>query len=584
MAGDDPHSYSEPDKVRVTHLGLDLRVDFEKHRLRGTATWDLDRRRGDAVVFDVRDMQIRGVTTEDGKLLPFKLGESDRLLGQSLTVQLPEGVERIQIEYVTRPEAAALQWLRPAQTSGKKFPFLFTQSQAVLARSWIPCQDSPGVRFTYKARLKVPGDLLALMSARNPTRKNPGGVYEFEMDQPIPSYLMALAVGDIEFRPLGKVTGIYAEPSVLDAAAYEFADTEKMVSAAEKMYGPYRWGRYDMLVLPPSFPFGGMENPRLTFLTPTVMAGDRSLTSLIAHELAHSWSGNLVTNASWNDFWLNEGFTVYLERRIMEKLYGESYAAMLRRLGYGDLEMALQHEAPADTHLKLNLEGRDPDDGLSDIAYEKGYFFLLDLEHKVGREKFDRFLRGWFEDNAFGTVTTEQFLARVRRDLGTDLRVEEWVYSAGMPEWFRPPVSERFNKVDHQRLAFFSGGKTAEQLNTKDWTTHEWLRFLRYLPATTRVNEMANLDRAFHFSESKNSEILAQWLLASIKLGYKPAYPALERFLTKVGRRKFLTPLYRELVKTPEGLELAREIYGKARPNYHSVSTGTIDQILGWEH
>ena len=582
LAEQDPHSYSEPSKARVTHLNLDLTVDFKHQQLLGVATWDFHRESGDSIVFDIRDMQIRSVES-GGKLLPFRIGPDHGLLGQSLTINLPPGVEQVTINYATRPEAAALQWLDPVQTAGKEHPFLFTQSQAILARTWIPCQDTPGVRFTYDAKLRVPKDLLALMSATNPTERNSTGVYTFKMPQAIPSYLMAMAVGDLRFQSLGQVTGIYAEPSMLEAAAYEFADTEKMVTAVEGMYGPYRWGRYDMLVLPPSFPFGGMENPRLTFLTPTVIAGDRSLTSLIAHELAHSWSGNLVTNETWNDFWLNEGFTVYLERRIMEELYGESYATMLAQLGYGDLTYTLNEIDPEDSHLKLDLKGRDPDEGLTDVAYEKGYFFLTHLEEKVGREKFDRFLREHFDENAFGTLNTEDFLKRVESDLGTDLSVEAWVYSPGIPEGFQPPVSDRFQQVNQERLAFYAGGKTAEQLTTDDWSTHEWLHFLRGLPESTRVNEMAALDQAFGFTESGNSEILAQWLVTAVHVGYEPAYPALEEFLITVGRRKFLTPLYKELAKTPEGLARARNIYAKARPNYHSVSVQTIDEVVKWD-
>ena len=576
----DPHSFSRPEQAQVTHLDLDIAVDFQKKQLIGSASWDFQLKEGNKIVFDAKDMQIRSVQA-DGKYLPFALGPEVKWLGQSLTVYVPDGTKRVTINYATRPEAAALQWLKPVQTAGKKEPFLFTQSQAILARSWIPCQDTPGVRYTYDAKVKVPPQLLALMSATNPTEKNAEGVYSFRMPQPIPSYLMAMAVGDLEFRSLGDVTGIYAEPVMMEKSAYEFAETERMVDAVEKMYGPYRWGRYDMLVLPPSFPFGGMENPRLTFLTPTVIAGDRSLTSLIAHELAHSWSGNLVTNANWNDFWLNEGFTVYLERRIMEELYGKDYADMLARLGYGDLEHTLEETPSIDTHLKLELKGRDPDEGLSDIAYEKGYFFLRSLEDQVGREKFDKFLREYFDDNAFGTMTTEAFLERVKNRLGPDLGVDKWVYSAGLPSSFQEPVSTRFQQVDNQKERFFSGTAPSE-LETKGWTTHEWLRFLRDLPDTTTVAQMKALDQQFHFTDSGNSEILAQWLVTAIHVGYEPAYPAVETFLVRVGRRKFLTPLYRELVKTPEGKERARKIYAKARPNYHSVSVGTIDEIVGW--
>ena len=243
------------------------------------------------------------------------------------------------------------------------------------------------------------------MSASNPQIKNETGSYHFEMKQPIPSYLLALAVGDVEFKRVSNRAGIYAERTVLDSAVWEFADLEKMIHGAEELYGAYLWERYDVLVLPPSFPFGGMENPRLTFATPSILAGDRSLTSLIAHELAHSWSGNLVTNRTWNDFWLNEGFTVYFEHRIMEKLYGRDYAEMLALLSLQDLRETIQslkdENLYADTKLKLDLAGRNPDDGVTDIAYNKGYFFLRLFEERYGRERFDSFLKHYFSSNAF---------------------------------------------------------------------------------------------------------------------------------------------------------------------------------------
>ncbi len=580
---EDPHSHAVPAQAVVRHLDLDVTVDFAKTSLHGTATWTIERApEAHEIVFDVRQMEILSVQG-GGRPLKFKVGKEEGVLGAPLTVDLPSGVKQVAIAYRTLPEAGALQWLKPEQTAGGKEPFLFTQSQAVLARTWIPCQDSPAVRFTYKAKVTAPKHLLALMSASNPTKLSSKGEYRFDMPEPIPSYLMALAVGDLKFQSLGKVSGIYAEPSELKAAAYEFAETEKMVVAVEKMFGPYRWGRYDMLLLPPSFPFGGMENPRLTFLTPTVIAGDRSLTSLIAHELAHSWSGNLVTNASWNDFWLNEGFTVYLERRIMEELYGKDYAAMLDDLGYDDLKRSIARMEPRDTHLKLDLKGRDPDEGLTDIAYEKGYLFLKSLEQQVGRERFDRFLRAHFDDHAFQSLDTESFVARVKEQLGPDLEIDAWVYGPGIPDGFTVPPSERFAAVD-QTLVEWKAGTPPADLNTAEWSTMEWLRFLRGLPAEITVAQMNDLDAAFHFTDSGNSEILAQWLVTAIVARYEPAYPALEAFLVKVGRRKFLEPLYEELIKTEDGKARARAIYKKARPNYHSVAVGTIDALLGWPY
>ncbi|MEE8525417.1 MAG: M1 family metallopeptidase [Thermoanaerobaculia bacterium] len=593
----DVHSFARPDQVTVEHLDLDLEVDFDHRILIGRASLRLREANGDTVdelILDTRGLDVERVTRDDGDAAgveaDFELGEEVPFLGRPLTIAITPSTEVVHVDYRSRPEAAAVQWLDPEQTAGKRHPFLFTQSQAILARTWVPCQDTPAVRFTYDATVRVPPELMALMSAENPTEKSADGVYRFRMPQPIPSYLLALAVGDLEFRSLGPQTGVYAEPEVIARAAWEFAETEDMIAAAEKLYGPYRWGRYDILVLPPSFPFGGMENPRLTFATPTILAGDRSLVALVAHELAHSWSGNLVTNATWNDFWLNEGFTVYLERRIMEEVYGRPYAEMLALLGRQDLDAAVQDLGPAsaDTHLALDLAGRDPDDGMTNIAYEKGYFLLRRIEEAVGRERFDAFLRDYFDRYAFRSLTTAEFVDHLRStllaqaELGDEIDVERWVYQPGVPSSAPVIESEAFSRVDAQ-IGAWTGGTAAETLATDAWTTHEWLHFLRGLPDEISAGELAELDAAFVFTESGNSEILAAWLDHVIANGYRPADAALERFLTGIGRRKFLDPLYRRLAETEEGLEMAREIYARARPTYHPLAVATIDEILGWE-
>jgi leukotriene-A4 hydrolase len=410
----DPHSFSKPSEAKATHLKWTANVDFDRKVISAVATWNIEVS-GDAkeIVFDTKDLIIKKVTT-GGSNAEYKLDTKDPILGSALHITIGSADKTVSIEYETSPAAEALQWLSAQQTAGKVYPFLFTQSQAILARSWVPCQDSPALRFTYDAEVTVPKELIALMSASNPKEKNAEGKYQFSMKQPISTYLLALSAGDLQFKAISDRSGIYAEPSVLDKAVYEFADLEKMIAGAEELYGPYQWERYDVLVLPPSFPFGGMENPRLTFATPTILAGDRSLTSLIAHELAHSWSGNLVTNSTWDDFWLNEGFTVYFETRIMEKLYGKDYAEMLASLNLQDLidEVKSLNEAglSEDTKLKLDLQGRNPDDGVTDIAYNKGYYFLRSIEEQYGKEKFDAFLKDYFTENAFKTMTTDGFI------------------------------------------------------------------------------------------------------------------------------------------------------------------------------
>ncbi len=592
----DTHTFAKPQEAVVTHLNWDANVNFELKKIQATATLTIKTsQEATHLILDTKDLTINSVMNGNNESLNFVLGENQPHLGAPLTIDITPKTKNVVIAYETSEKAEALQWLEPSQTTDKAYPFLFTQSQAILARSWIPIQDSPGIRFTYNAQVKVPSELMALMSASNPTEKNESGVYNFEMKQAIPAYLMALSVGDIEFSSLGARSGVYAEPSVLEKSAAEFEDLEKMISAAEDLYGPYRWDRYDIIVLPSSFPFGGMENPRLTFATPTILAGDKSLTSLVAHELAHSWSGNLVTNANWNDFWLNEGFTVYFEYRIMEAVYGRDYSEMLALLSLQDLKAEIEEMKAdgnfKDTSLKLDLTGRNPDDGLTAIAYDKGYFFLRLMEETVGREKWDAFLKDYFTNNSFKTMTTREFIDILQTQLFDAYQIdiepafyEAWIYTPGLPDNCPVPVSDKFENVD-KALATWAANQSKEELqasfNSDNWTTHEWLRFVRGLPESLSTEQMAKLDEAFGFTNTGNSEIFDVWGIQVIANKYEPAYPQLESFLVNTGRRKFLMPLYKEFVKTPEGTEMAKAIYAKARPNYHFVASSSIDALLG---
>jgi len=582
-ASKDVHTFAQADQAIMTDLALDIKVDFDRKQIIGKATITINNLgKTDKLYLDTKELAIEKVTLgDDEKEAKFTLGATTEHMGVPLTIDITPNTKKVHVYYQTSPKAEALQWLNPQQTAGKKQPFLFTQSQAILARSWVPCQDSPGIRFTYSAKVTVPKDLMAVMSAENPVEKNTEGVYNFKMPQPIPAYLLALSVGDLAFGKIGARTGVYAEPSMLEKSTYEFANMEKMLEAAEKIYGKYEWGRYDVIVLPPSFPFGGMENPRLTFATPTILAGDRSLTSLIAHELAHSWSGNLVTNKTWNDFWLNEGFTVFFERKIMEAIRGESYAEMLAKLGQQDLQGTVKSLDEKDTHLKLALKDRNPDDGMNDVAYEKGYFFLRLIAETVGKEKFDNFLKNYFAKYKFQSMDTEGFLAHLKKELpeAAKLNLDEWVYKPGLPANMPKVAATRFENVD-KVYTEWEGGKKASELNTKDWSTHEWLHFLRKLPAKVDKAKMEDLDVAFKLTDSGNSEIAAEWLSRAVPSEYEKAYPALEKFLINVGRRKFLVPLYKSMITTDAGKKMAKEVYQKARPNYHSVSYNTLDKMI----
>ncbi len=590
----DVHTFARPQDVRTSHVSLDWTIDFERKAIAGTATLTLSAPvKAGRLILDTRGLAVEAaelILPAGPRPVAFRFGTVDANLGTPLIVDVTAETTAVRIRYRTGDGASGLQWLAPEQTASKTGPYLFSQAQAINARSFIPCQDSPGLRITYDAVVRVPVGTTVVMSAENRSRSDEPGVFRFAMPIPIPPYLIAVAAGNLKFLSIGDRTGVWSEPQVVASAASEFADLEKMLEAVESMFGAYRWHRYDVLVLPPSFPFGGMENPMMTFATPTLLAGDRSLVNVIAHELAHSWSGNLVTNATWRDFWLNEGFTVYLERRIVERVYGTRTATQESILGKSSLQSTFEElkGQPKDTRLYIDLEGRDPDDGMTDVAYEKGALFLTMLERTVGRERFDAFLRSWFDEHAFQSVTTPQFERFLTERLfGGDaaamasIRVREWLYDELLPPNV-PAFDEGVFAAPATAAAdFIAGRRAAAELDTKAWNTAEWLHFLEKLPETLDASRLAELDRALGFTSRGNAEVAASWLQCAIRARYEAAYPRLEEFLISIGRRKFLKPLYTELVKTPDGLAMARRIYSKARPGYHPISQQTVDKLLG---
>ena len=597
----DESSYAQPDKARITHIALDLAVDFDKKELSGTATLDFNwaDKTADTLVLDTRDLSIiqaeGGDGTGDWKPLVFTLAPRDPVLGSKLTIPMTHAMRQVRITYATSPQASGLQWLQPSMTEGKTLPFMFSQSEAIHARSWIPLQDTPGVRFSYDAHITTPKEVIALMSAGNDPEATKRGAersgdYNFKMIQQVPSYLLAIAVGDLVFKRISDRSGVWAEPAMLPKAAAEFADTEKMIATAESLYGPYRWGRYDLLVLPPSFPFGGMENPTLTFATPTVIVGDKSLVSLVAHELAHSWSGNLVTNASWKDIWLNEGFTTYVQARITEALYGADVAEMERVIDQDELnkEMADGEIKQADQLLMLPpLGSRDPDEVLSDIAYTTGAWFLQFLEQRYGRDVFDAFLKSYFDHFAMHSISSDDFEAFLRANLlpkkpgaVTDAELDAWLRQPGIPAFAKAAHSARFDAVDVARQAWVDGGALPASGITGKWSTQEWVRFLERLPPILNATQIATLDKAYHFSGTPNGELAQRWYPLAVRSGYMAARPGMAAFLQKIGRRKLIMPTYEALTATQEGLAFAKEVFTKAKPGYHPITIASVKDLL----
>lgn len=591
----DEHSYAEPTQVVVKDIALDLTVDFDKKVIGGTANLALNwlKPKHKQLVLDTRDLNIEKIEGTTGRMawqpLKYSLAPRDDIFGSKLTIETPQPYGNVRITYSTSPQASGLQWLDAPLTAGKKQPFMFSQSQSIHARSWVPLQDTPGVRFTYSANIKTPKNAMALMSANNAVDAVRDGEYSFRMPQPISSYLLAIAAGDLVFEPISHRAGVWAEPSVVKKAAWEFADTEKMIVAAEKLYGPYRWERYDILVLPASFPFGGMENPRLTFATPTVIVGDRSQTSLIAHELAHSWSGNLVTNASWKDMWLNEGFTTYVQGRIVEEVYGKELADMEDVIGEFDARGEVDSLAPNMQLLALPaLPGLDPDEASSDIAYEKGQWFLTFLEQRYGRSLFDAFLRSWFDEHAFSTATTTDFVQFYKKNLPgkkpgavTDKEFNTWIYEPGIPGFAVATVSSRFEAVDSARVNWLAGKLPAKKIPAQKWSTQEWSHFLDNLPKTLPSEKLKELDSVFKLTGTPNGEIAMRWYPITIRSGYVKARPAIAAFLNKVGRRKLIIPSYTALTESKDGLAFAKQVFATARPGYHPITIGTVEALLG---
>jgi leukotriene-A4 hydrolase len=585
MSRIDPHSYFDTDQPRARHLRLRWSVDFDRKLISGSVTLVFPGPVEGAVDLDTKGLTIHSVRA-NGADVPYSLGEEDHILGRRLRLALPKNTTEVDIAYDTAPDAVALQWLSPEQTEGRKHPFLFSQCQAIHARSIVPVQDSPRARVTYEAEVTVPPGLAAVMSAgpKGESRHSDGTRYEFEMPQPIPPYLLALAVGHIEPRELGRRSRIWAEPETVDFAANEFSEMEAILERAESLFGTYDWDRYDMLVLPPSFPYGGMENPRMTFLTPTVLAGDRSLVDVVYHELAHSWTGNLVTNATMDHFWLNEGFTTWAERRIVEALRGEDAAIIAWAVGQNALDTSVERfgaESPL-TLLRMSLEGIDPDDAFSSVPYEKGARFVVAIEREVGRERFDRFMRDYMSHFRFTSITSEEFIAFLDEKLpGTSEKVmaKQWLYETGMPS--NAPVfrSARLEELTALAKGWNEGSRpTDEQIAS--WQPAEMLVFLQNLPRELDHESLRWVDEKMDLTSKGNYEILVEWLTIAAGSGYEPVFGRIREVLTRVGRMKFLRPLYAALGKHEQTRQLAREIYAEASPTYHGLSRRVVEGTM----
>lgn len=584
----DPHSYSQPNKALASHLAWKGQVDFTLKRITARASWVIETEKdADTIVFDTYGLVITEVLLDNEQPTAWKLDRADAILGSALRIALKKGTQTVHIQYHTSSNAKGLQWLETDQTSNQQHPFLFSQGQAILTRSWLPCQDSPALRFSFDAELKVPPGLMAVMSAPNSANKSLSGTYHFSNPKPIPAYLFSLAVGDFEYKAFDDRSGIFAEKSMLAPAWQEFANLPPMIKAAERLFGDMPWSRFDVLVLPPSFPFGGMENPMIMFAAPTLIAGDRSLTNLVAHELAHAWSDQLLKHASWEDFWLNEFFTSYIERRIIEEMEGPSYAEMMHSLSNLELARNLAHSKMQKQALILvpDLEGKDPDLVLGALSYQKVTAMMMQLENSLGKKSIDQWIKKRLESRPARVYNTSSFVETYQKELFDSSPLDvatlnTWLNAPALPNNYAPRISARFANVEAV-AGLWLQGEEITYLPTGTWSVYEWMYFLRVInQGQLPEARLAALDETLQFSSSGNAELQAVWFQLILQHNYLGALPAVEAYVAKTGRRKLLLVVYTALWNNLLCRDKAMLWFDKYQMRYHPVALNSIQQVL----
>lgn len=616
MSRGDPSSFSNFEAFVVKNIELDWTVDFDSKAVSGSVALtvhplsnDEDKNR---LILDTRDLNISSVRVKDGGTvgqdgadLSFFVGDSHLAFGSALVIHIPERHRSspfiLVIEYSTTAACSALQWLTPQQTAGKVHPFLFSQCQAIHARSLLPCQDTPAVKAPYTAKVTAPACLTTLMSAIRDQNKSSSKDL-FVQKIPIPSYLIAIVVGHLESRPIGPRSHVWAEPQLIEASAKEFTDTESFIATAEKLVGPYVWGIYDLLVLPPSFPYGGMENPCLTFVTPTLLAGDKSLANVVAHEISHSWTGNLVTNQNPEHFWLNEGHTVFLERKIVGRLFGgQAYRDFCALGGWNDLQYAVDLLGADSQLTSLNpkLDGIDPDDAFSSVPYEKGHTLLYYLEVRLGGPQvFEPFLLAYIERFKFKSITTsdwKNFLFEFFSPQPEKMKVlssvdwETWFHSPGMPPVkpaFDTTLLDACSKLAKKWISAESvdgfDGSEFESLSSKQKV--EFLAQMLLGPdAKITTEKVKKMEEVYHLNEVRNSEIRFRWLRLGLMAKWSDAIPRAIAMATEQGRMKFTRPLFRDLYAWEEARSKAISSFEIHRPNMHTTTAHLVAKDMHFD-
>jgi leukotriene-A4 hydrolase len=616
----DPNTLSNYNNWRTTHTDTKFDILFEEQKLTGNVTHKLQsitKAETREIILDSSHVQIHDIKV-NGQPTKWEVAKRVEPYGSAVHINLEKGVEldqhvEISIDVSTTPACTALQWLTPAQTSNKKHGYMFSQCQAIHARSIFPCQDTPDVKAPFDFTINSPLPVIAsgLADKSNPTTPSTTSqTFKFHQAVPIPSYLFAIASGDLGFASVGPRSTVATSPDTLESCKWELEeDTEKFLKTAESLVYEYAWGQYNVLVLPPSFPYGGMENPIYTFATPTIISGDRQNVDVIAHELSHSWSGNLVSNCSWEHFWLNEGWTTYLERRIQAAVHGDDawrdFSAIIGWKALTDSISAFgeDHEF---TKLIVDLKGKDPDDAFSSIPYEKGFVFLYYIEKLIGKEHFDKFIPQYFttwkgkslDSYDFKATLLDFFAADKYTDASVAKKLEEidwdkWFYTPGYPIWkpkFDTTLVDAPLKLAAEWEKFIDTPPGQDPHFGPVWTDvadfsanqnvvflEKLMLFEKPLPPT-HTNYMGFI---YSYKENKNVEISSRYYQVSMMAGDTSILPWVKNMLGEVGRMKFVRPLYRGMVKMG-AVQDAVETFEKNKDFYHPICRQMIvKEIFG---
>ncbi|KAL8951086.1 MAG: hypothetical protein Q9222_002926 [Ikaeria aurantiellina] len=587
----DPNTLSNYNDFRTTNTVANFEIDFERKRLKGNVILQLDSINDietkdiilDTSHLHIDDVSLKGETLSEWQLLP-----RSEPYGSPLKISIDKAVEKgksieLDIKVQTTEKCTALQWLTPAQTSNKKHPYMFSQCQAIHARSLFPCQDTPDVKSTFEFNIRSPLPVIAsglptgvVSDSQTSDDKDAAApktpLYTFTQSLPIPSYLFALASGDIATALIGPRSTVATGPDELQASQWELSSsTETFIRTAESLIYPYAWTTYNVLILPPSFPYGGMENPVYTFATPTIISGDRQNVDVIAHELSHSWSGNLVSNASWEHFWLNEGWTTYLERRIQMGVHGggEAYRDFSSIIGWKALEDSVEQFGTKDeeyTKLVIDLQGKDPDDAFSSVPYEKGFHFLYYLEKLVGMSKWDKFIPHYFtkyrgkslDSYEFKSTLLEYFEKdnQVSKKLTEEVDWDAWFYKPGLPP--KPEFDTSMVDVCYALAEKWKSFHDSPEGTTMDsfepsskdiegWAANQIVVFLERIQSLdTPLSKSAvhTMGETYGFIKSMNVEIVSRYLAVGLVAKSEEVMEPTAVLLGRVGRMKFVRPLY----------------------------------------